>query len=124
MAQAVDFIRFGLSDASGGIDTIDKFAGKGFGMALSCGQVVVVMIEAHMKSIIAWGNTRNVIERCIEGCSASEVVGPVTSRFDGIEEARGYRAAVSWFQGISTTWLGILLDTCIRHPRRSTYLDQ
>jgi hypothetical protein len=56
VAQSIDFIRFSLRDASCGIDAIDELAWKGFGVALSCGEIIVVVIEARMEAAIGGRN--------------------------------------------------------------------
>jgi hypothetical protein len=54
-----------LGYASGGINAVDELAWKGFGVALAGGEIVVVVIEAHVKTTIGRGNTRDVIENNI-----------------------------------------------------------
>ena len=54
IAKSVHFIRLGLSNASCGVGPVDELAWERLSMALSGGEVVIIVIEARVESTVGW----------------------------------------------------------------------
>lgn len=77
VSQAVHIIGICLCDASRRVLAINKLAWQWLSVALSSGQIVIVVIQGDMEARIRWGHAGDVVQGGIEWCSLSKMVGPV-----------------------------------------------
>ena len=54
-------------------------------MALTSGEVVIIVVEAGMEAAVRGGDARDVVKRGIERCGCREVCCPIGARFNGGE---------------------------------------
>lgn len=103
LPEAKDLVGLGRGDASGGVLPGDDLAGERFGVAQARGQVVVVVVEAHVEGGAVGGDAGDGVQGGVEGRRGGEVREPggrLRGHAVGGAEGGGGGAGVGGLEGV------------------------
>ena len=72
-----------MSDTRGRIYSVDEFTGQGLGVALTSGEIVVIVVEASVEATVRGRDAGDIVKCGIERCGCGKVCCPISARFNG-----------------------------------------